>query len=972
MNPSFTRPVGALVLAFYVSLFSASVKAQAPSTDNTNALANQIADESSNQASSPDNGELQQMTVTGYAIPRVGDGPINVEHLDDTFLQRTGSVNLQDALQHLPNNMNHYTRASNMGSSFIVGESTPNLFALGPTATLVLMDGLRLPYSPALQDGTNTFVDVNNIPTSAIESTEVLYDGATALYGSDAVAGVVNIRLKDDFSGGDIGFDYRVGQNGAGAQYRVHAVGGITEHLNDHSKFNVMAALEYFEQDPIKTTAFAFAREQDLSGYGFDNNLSAQPGIGEFYYIANNKRHLLHTATGSNGDLGQYPLQPDGKKQQVFNTSGYSNLLSRDSILNFIGRASYDPNQYIHIHGTVLFTETHDTQVSYRYRGASSVDNIIVPSNNPYNTTGHNLNVQSLSFLNSNNDQALSNATRIQTYWLNGGIRFQNLPNNWFISLDAVYSESQMTSQTAGFLSKSKLNLALAGQLPGFEGQFFNPFTDFYAHSPKNDPLFKALQINPLRQARSQMDELLLQAGGDLFELPSGPVTLGLGIQYTDNKLVQFQDTYTEHRDVASLSGGGTSASRSIVSGYYQVSIPILGNKWSFPGGRDLELIMGQRYDEYSDFGSASKPGFSILYKPLDDLAIRANYQESFIAPSLYQLHAANATAYKPGLVDYRFPRGNPFRNPYPIIYRDSNSDLKPETAYSYSLGFVWTPGSKDPEHSLVGFLNGLNVYATIYHYKVSAIPDTFPIQSIINSPDMQDFVTRDASGKIVAVKTKYLNIGEESVSGIYYGLNYSTKEFNWGKLTFNFNGTWQYEVSQQTTPGDPFLDYTNSGLGNGGSPGYSFITDLIYSKTLNQIDGFETGLTLNYWSWFKNAEFDPEHPSAPYHKSPSWQTFDWRISYTFGKPDEIKPEAPRPGYGKDGKRMVGDSYTTIEAAKPSWCRLWLAGSQFTFGIYNLFDRHPYMINDVFGFDSLNVPDYEWQRTFYVQFRKKF
>jgi iron complex outermembrane receptor protein len=182
-------------LAIAVTL-GVSAHAQAPATATPSTIPGQ------------GGGELQQITVTGYIAPRIGDGTQPVLTLDRDFIEKQGEQTVSDVLQRLPQNVGSFTPIVNAGASFSPGGSEVNLYGLGFGTTLVLIDGYRQTLFPFPQNGFEPFVDLNSIPLAAVDRIEILKDGASSIYGSDAIAGVVNVILKNEYNGADISYHF--------------------------------------------------------------------------------------------------------------------------------------------------------------------------------------------------------------------------------------------------------------------------------------------------------------------------------------------------------------------------------------------------------------------------------------------------------------------------------------------------------------------------------------------------------------------------------------------------------------------------------------------------------------------------------------------------------------------------------------------------------------------------------------------
>src|SRR3984893_11290449 len=229
-------------------------------------------------------GELQKITVTGYIIPRVGDGPQPVVTLDRNYLEQQGEQTVSEALQRLPRNSAAFTPAVNTGASFSPAASEVNLYGLGTNSTLVLIDGKRQTTFPFPQNGFQSFVDLNSIPLAAVDRIEILKDGASSIYGSDAIAGVVNVILKKDYTGGDINAYYGISGRGDDEVYHVQLSGGVSHSFNENSKLSVTAAFDFYDSSPIDAKDRSYSSNPDHSKIGHDvtDFRSFSPPAGNF------------------------------------------------------------------------------------------------------------------------------------------------------------------------------------------------------------------------------------------------------------------------------------------------------------------------------------------------------------------------------------------------------------------------------------------------------------------------------------------------------------------------------------------------------------------------------------------------------------------------------------------------------------------------------------------------------------------
>jgi iron complex outermembrane receptor protein len=953
-------------LAFVAELaigitFGSSAFAQAPATPTT--LPNQ------------GGGELQTITVTGYIAPRVGDGTQPVHTLNQDFIQKQGDQTVTDVLQKLPQNVGSFTPIVNAGASFSPGGSEVNLYGLGFGTTLVLIDGYRQTLFPYPQNGFEPFVDLNTIPLAAVDRIEILKDGASSLYGSDAIAGVVNIILKDEYNGADISYHFGISQRDDYVENHVQLVAGISQKLwNDDSKLSIIATFDYDETTPIDAQDRWYANNVNETKYGntFTDKRSSRTPAGNFFGLTTGNSYALIPGTLGpivtpadfviNGALNRYQTIPGVQ------------IIPREQRFATYDKITFQPLKYVQVYDEFIYEHTKENS-SFTALPVTETDNVTVPAGNPFNPFGEDLQWRGrLLQLGQRKGEV-----EVDTYRNLAGVRLIQLPQNWYVDASFLYAESDAEQTNSNFSLNSRINEALSGTLPGFVGQFYNPFIDANAHP--NSQFINALRYNAHSIARTDLTQWSIRGGGDLFYLCSGPVTVGGGAEYRSESYISVLDPNYNSHNLTSFGESSNAAGKYYVKSVYgQIIIPILGEKWSWPGARALEVDISERYDDYSSFGSAAKPKFAIRYKPFDDLTFRASYAESFRAPSLPELFSGTITG-------FQFVADPVLGTVYQVQQLGSgNTHLHPETGYSYYVGAVWTPGAADPEHSWWGWANGFTAYVDWIEISRRNVISEPSIQFVVNNETSNPSqVIRGTGGAIVTVLTPFENLGAERVDAVDFGASYVTKEFSWGKLDLEVNASYLYHVSEQDQPGGQVFDVTDS---LGGSiytgPDFRMVASAFYSKTVFGCDTFRTGLTFNYL----DSEHDVNDPRAfgltlqqfvaatglpNAHVVGNWTTFDWQISYEVGKFAEIVPETPKPGYDKEGKRLVGEKAIS---PKPEGCnegwRRWLGGTKLTFGINNIFDTRPPFADDnnTVGFDTAHTTPF--QRYFYVEVEKKF
>jgi iron complex outermembrane receptor protein len=902
--------------------------------------------------------ELEPITVTGYVIPRIGEGPQPVVSLDQDFIQKQADQTVAQVVQRLPQDASPIVQTVNVGASFTPGAASANLRGLGSNSTLVLIDGHRQVPFPFFNNGTESFVDLNSIPFAAVDRIEVLKDGASATYGADAIAGVVNIILKDEYQGADLNLYYGTSQRGDAEEYHASLVGGISQKLGESSKFSILAAFDYYEQSPIESLNRGYAAIMDHQKFGsyFDQRSHRAPN-GNFTDAAGNLYTVNPGVTGPNitsSDFTVYPATGDQISNR-FNTAPYTELLPRSQRYGGYVKLNYQATQWLKFYDELFYVQNQElSQTAPEPTGSS--DGIVVPASNPFNPFGLALTSSGQRF---NELGAIKNDVTVDTLRNLAGITLLNLPNNWFVDATFLYAESDGDNETFNLYRKSQLNAALNGTLPGLVGEFYNPFTDQSVARP-NSQFVNALRYNTFSKPRTELAIWGLKAGGDLINLPGGAITLGFGAEYRSDSFVDVRDRASTINDVVASGGAGGAGTRYVRSVYGELTIPILGGQWSWPGARVMEVVLAERYDDYSDFGGAAKPKISFWYKPFDDLTFQVTYAESFRAPSLSELFQGELVSFAPATDPVTGIPGNFEAHTF------GNRGLKPETAYSYYAGVIWTPGAKEPENSWWGWANGFSAYLDWTEINKR---DTIQIEDLntvlANEFKVPGSVVRNPDGTISFINDPFVNVGAVRVDAIDFGASYITKEFSWGKVDAEIDASYLYNVKQQFLIPGPVLDLTNSF----GLPDFRLTASIFYSKKMFDAGTFQTGFTVNYID--SEHDLNGPQPNGLVHRIGSWTTVDWQISYDLWKSTEVTYQPPHPGYGKDGNRLIGEKATSPKAEDSTFGMLqYLANTKITFGIKNIGDVRPPFADVPEGYDTQTANPIG--RFLYIEFQKRF
>ncbi len=951
-------------------------------------------------------GELEQVTVTGYLIPRIGEGPQPVATLNQDFITKQAYQTVNDVLNNYPGGLSGQNALTFAGNSNSPGTSAFTLKSLPVGSTLVLVDGYRFPGAAiAINQGTIPFVDVNAIPLAAIDRIEILKDGGSATYGDDAIAGVVNIITKVDYNGADIVNYFGESQRGDYQIYHLSMTGGVSEK-GGFGKVSIVATFDYYDQSPIDSMDRWWSNNSRFSRFSPgkypDASITFTPGNGSYQYTGPSTPTIPSGTTfivkpGTVGpNITQNDFTVNGSPASVFIPEGsfVTQLVGRERRYGGTVNLDYSPTDWIKFYDHFIIQRNEETSTTPN-QGFSVFDvvnggNVTVPANNPFNPWG----VPLIPLLG----QALAELgpwytdTISRTFRNLAGATIQLPWNAWYIDISAVYGENDASELVENGVKLNALQEALNGTLPQLPGVFFNPFADQNVSAHPNAAFYPFIRANQFEDNHTNLIQYRLLAGGTLWALPSGDLTVAGGLEYRSESLVQSDDINTKFFNIGDedFAGRLLSGARWVQSMYGELSIPIFGDRWSWPGLRSLQVIFDERYDNYSHFGSAAKPKIAVLYKPCDDITIRATYSEGFIVPSLGQLFSPQAmfltTVFDPvrGVVA-----------PNVVITSGGNPNLKSENSYGYYLEGVWSPGSKD-ENSWWHWAKGFTAYIDWYQTELRNLISV-PGAGTVLAANLPGSVVRSPNGTLQGIFANFTNLGTLLVDGIEFGASYVSKEYSWGKLDFDANAAYMYNyaLKQLEVEANGFAHFlvTNltdvagspSGSPPGSGPDFKIVASLYYSKHLFGNDLFRTGFTLNYYS----SELDNTndgHGTIPaasagllqphyIHLVGDWTTLDWQISYEFGPPTEITAETPKPGYNKEGKQIVGEK--AIAPAPETTHRGWrslLDNVTFTAGIKNVFDVRPplaFVGNGAYqGYDTYAANPI--QRFFYGQIEKKW
>ena len=880
--------------------------------------------------------KLEKFEVTGsYLPPAANSVAIPVVSIDAKAIENSGQSS--NVLEILRATVPQFTGNGNLGSANanISSGSTGggSELALRNTSTLVMINGRRVTTSPIGATGGASFVDVNMIPVAAIERIDVLMDGASAIYGTDAVAGVVNIILKTDYQGFEAGLHWGWSTNtGNYTDKSAYLVGGVS-----NGKTSITITADWDKQTPI----WNWQRPYSAVTYGTPT-FAGGVNIGSAYYYLSPSITTPTVATGgtaaatlvSNGTYSG----PRTSSQQftLFNLSQYVTQAIGSQRQSFMMAFDHQINDNITAFGDVLYVNTktfsqingqplNTSQAMIDIRGSSAVPAGLY--GNPFNAsvTGRNRLV-------NHPRQYYYDTTSIR-----GVVGFRGkIPNtDWVWETAVDYNRALQLYANPGVINQPHLDAAVKN------GDF-----NFFSRNPISDANLIADQVVGTATGRfeSTLKNYDAKVAGKLFDLPGGPVDLALRAELRQEFLSGQADPLSVIDPVTGGLGwsGATTLypfahGRNVKSESAEVRIPLAKD---IPGAHLLELNGAIRHETYSDTKGPTVPKISLRYLPFnDEFALRASYGKSFIAPALYNLYGPNSIGFTSALTLIQYKTGTPINNFQTNGETGSNPNLKPSNSKNYSVGFVYSPKA----------VKGLSVSIDYWDIKqtdlVSSIGAGNILQDVelygaaspyINSVSLNNFnsgVHPTAPGQIllgtpdnIYVTDTLINIASQHLAGADAIIKYGWQSDAAGR--FEVATDIGYYQTYQVTflPGStPEQDAGHSSLSNGTIPRWISYTSLEWSR--GKVDG------VIGWRHVP-AVSDLQDGTTP----GTFDSINLKASYTFGS--EMK---------------------------------FLSGAKVAFGINNVFNKFGPKDASIFSDSGVDTSTYgSIGRLIYVDLKYKF
>jgi len=956
---------------------------------------------------------IEEVIVTGSNIPtseEVGPNPVDVYSRDD--ITRLGVRNATDLVQKLPEVMGASITENNVNGGN--GRTELNLRGILPKETLVLQDGRRV--APVGFAGDT--VDLNTIPIGLIDHVDLLKDGAAAIYGADAVAGVFNVYLIHRFRGLEIYSSYgntNLGFANDQDEERTYLLAGVGDE-----KVDIVFYAEVYNRAAI------YARDADIShdadnrsAGGVDGRSASFAGhIGRFIYqpkLNNGARSPTPHAFPNVASDPQYvPQESLPREQRLFNfadISGAMGSADREYLAGSVDDRICD--RYLTVFADFKYMRgfwegdlapspfTPDPFTDATHPGGISSVGISVPIQNPFNpftisdytsAGGFDPNIptnrqsaapagtQFVTGVRYRGLEAGVRTDKIQTsnYVFTAGLKgnlgeFGAYLSKWNWESAFRYSEDDRIERFSGIANTTSLRAALLDPNPTTA---FNPF-GLNQNSPATINRVFATTIHSGTTSVMLQD---VRVYGDLFNLPAAPVAFAIGGEHRTETARDVPDAITAAGEtIGSSNFNPTFGTRDVWSAYWEVLLPITSPIWNVPGLYTLELGYQERYENFSDFGSAERPKFSFRLQPFDPaLTLRGTYTEAYHAPTLSDLFRGPSDSVT-GIRDPRLP-SNQLEE---VLARFSgNPRLQPETAYEWTYGAVVSPGKWWAR------LHGLTLSADFYHIDIRGVTLQLDPQFLVNhEAQFPGQVVRGPAGAnpygpVVLLLLPEQNLGKMIEEGWDYSAVYSfdSKTLghgDWGLITAILRGTYVDRVVLQTIPGGHEQNVVGKfgggflGTQAGGAFSHNrWYASLIYDGPPGSVlAGLDTGFTVHFTGqYWDNSQFTADQRDR---KVREWTTTDWILSYTFNSRALGAPDLPDDHTASPTSSVKDATLRTAAYDAFGW-RSWLNNLTVTVGINNLTDEQPPFVaaslENAYDESTANIRG----RTWYVALKKRF
>jgi len=773
--------------------------------------------------------KLQAIEVTGSRIKKAEvEGQTPVLTITSKDIEATGLGSIGDVIQRLSvsgSSLNtKFNSAGNFGfppdgGGVGSGSTTISLRNLGAKRTLILVDGLRW-VNESSASGVSAAVDLNTIPASIVDRIEILKDGASSLYGSDAISGVVNIITKKKQDGMALHVyagDYSVGD---GKTYSGNvSLGASTD------KFDFFMDISRFKQNEISSNDWSQSRFP-IPGTGLANGSSATPytrylfaptdpneTYGGLCPIDGGASFCNFTANGVAPPGGVQPF-PSGfhgfSTADRFNFAPYNLLLTPQDRTGIFAQGTYRITDHVSFYMKGLYNERDSTNqaapepIFLGQQFCQAIDlcyRVGVDATNPYNPFGFSLSGDDPSFgLGRRPVEGgprifkQSVDTKYYATGLNGDLNFGD--HQFFWDINYIDSTNKASQTVTGTYNIRHIMNAL-GPVDQCTAPCV-PLNIFGGPGTITPEMLNYILFTENDRSGQDLRVWTANISGNLFQLPAGSLDGAAGFEHRNLEGFYTPDSVVTAGDSNGVPSGPTRGGYSVDEFFVELNAPLLADQ---PFAKHLDLSVASRYSDYSNFGDTTNNKIGLRWQPIDDLTFRGTWAEGFRAPSIGELFGTfsrfdaqlvdpcggNVT---PNCATLGVPPGFTQNNPQISIITGGNADLKPETSKSVTLGTVYSPSWA--ENTM--WSQRVDFEVTYYRHKIEDAIQAPNAQAQLNrcvstlDPLFCNGISRAGNGSINGFNNTLRNLGRIDTSGYDFVVNWASPETGFG----NFGVNWQ------------------------------------------------------------------------------------------------------------------------------------------------------------------------------------
>lgn len=746
--------------------------------------------------------EVERIEVTGSRIKRTdleGASPVVVVSADDII--KGGFSSVQDVLGSMSQNSGG-SLDQQQTFGFTPAASGVNLRGAGLGRSLTLINGKRLPKYPIPSGGTDNFVDTANIPIGAIERIEILTSGASAIYGSDAMGGVINIILKKDYQGVQVTARAGDTSEGGGETSRTSLLAGSSS-----DKGNITFFTEYDKRKSIEAA--------DREKYTLHTDKAWNHPFSAYSSYGRNLREYNTAATV--GTLNEADCLANGEGYLFtggscrFDRSTMRQLLPDQERFSSLVNFDYEVADGHQVYGRMDYTYSNVARsIESMPIGQDDIDFFVEEVDgarqlrvvNPY-SGGQERVFTDLATAFGGDFAGLDVGRYFYTHRATEfGPRYEEIENDsgtvllgfkgvvfddYDYDANWMFSKQRVTSWGTGYAAANV---------------FYDVVTRGNGHSLLND--FSEEQVEEMAytsytDASSTLTGLQSTVSGEMFELPAGAVGFAVGAEMYREWFVNTSDSESQAGRVLTTGGASGAGGRDYWSLYGETAIPIV---------EGLTTTLALRYDDFSDFGNNIAPQIALEYRPIDDLLLRALWAETFRAPDMQRVYGDPTTGFEQ-IIDYKgcTDAGGRPGNPddplavcngehYITSLTGPNKDLDAETGQNWNVGAVYA-------------WNDLTLSVDIWNVQIDDIINDISAQTIAQEyEEYADLIVRDpVTGYITDINSTAQNLSSQETAGIDWSVDYDFGEYSFGEFTAGLSGTyltkWDEQVSQTSRVSD-------------------------------------------------------------------------------------------------------------------------------------------------------------------------